>query len=122
MAGTVGILAAMFAFTTGAVTADPSTPSTLTYHFSDCTGPGGTPATFDAVKQPGGAAALHMVGTHEIFVAVRATDLDTGAILFTTPGFEHNDLPTVTCRLVHPVSQALELVVGMIAPIGQASS
>jgi hypothetical protein len=35
--------------------AHPPTPSTLTYEFTDRTGPAGTPTEFDAVKQPGEA-------------------------------------------------------------------
>lgn len=45
----------------GTVAAAPSAPRRLTYHFTDCSGPAGTPATIDAVKQPGEAAALHLV-------------------------------------------------------------
>jgi hypothetical protein len=104
--------------TAGTALADPSTPATLNYHFTECSGPAGTPPTFDAVKQPGGAAALHLVDGRGIFVAVRATDVATGTILFSTPGFEHNGLPTVSCRLFHPVSQTWQAVVGMLAPVG----
>ena len=74
--------------------------------------------TFDAVKQPGGAAALHVVHGRGIFIAVQATDVESGTILFSTPGFEHNRLPTVACLLVHPVTQKLQSVVGMLAPVG----
>ena len=98
--------------------AHPSTPATLTYHFTNCTGPAGTPAVFDAVKQPGGAAALHLVDGSGIFIAVQAVDVESGTILFSTPGFEHNGLPTVACLLIHPVTQTLQSVVGKIAPVG----
>jgi hypothetical protein len=90
------------------------TSSTITYHFTDCTGPAGTPTTFDAVKQPGGAAALHIVGGGGIFVAMEAIDLASGQVLFSTPGFEHNDHPTVRCHLLHPVTLTLQLVTGII--------
>lgn len=111
------VLTALFA-SAGLASADPSTPATLTYHFTDCSGPAGTPVTFDAVKQPGGAAALHVVHGRGIFIAVQATDVESGTILFSTPGFEHNRLPTVACLLVHPVTQMLQSVVGMLAPVG----
>ena len=100
-----------------AAAAAPSTPKTLTYHFTSCTGPAGTPTTFDALKQPGGAAALHLVDENAIFVAMRAIDAETGATLFTTKGFDRNDVPTVTCQVIHPVSLRLHLVTGTITPI-----
>jgi hypothetical protein len=52
-------LIALFALVVGAAmfpaaaSADPSGPRTLTYVFTDCEGPAGTPAEFHAVKQPG---------------------------------------------------------------------
>ena len=99
-----------------AAAAAPSTPRTLTYHFTSCTG-SGTPTTFDALKQPGGAAALHLVDENAIFVAMRAIDVETGATLFTTKGFDRNDVPTVICQVIHPVSLRLQLVTGTITPI-----
>jgi hypothetical protein len=115
---TAGLLAALLAVTTApTAAAHPSTPTTLTYHFTDCSGPAGTPITFDAVKQPGGAAALHLLDASEIFIAVEAIDVETGTTLFSTPGFEHNNLPTITCQLVHPVTTTLESVTGFIAPV-----
>jgi hypothetical protein len=113
----IGVLAGTLAFT-GTASAQPSTPATLTYHFTQCSGPAGTPATFDAVKQPGSAAALHLVDGSGIFIAIEAIDVDSGTVLFTTPGFDHNGLPTVSCDLVHPVTLTLQSVVGLIAPIG----
>jgi hypothetical protein len=115
--GAAALLGAMLLALAGPVAADPSTPDTLTFHFTDCTGPAGTPGVFDAVKQPGNAAALHIVDGRGTFVAVEATDVETGTVLFSVPGFAHNGLPTVACRLVHPVSGDLEAVVGLLAPV-----
>jgi hypothetical protein len=98
--------------------ADPSTPRTLTYLFTACTGPAGTPMQFDAVKQPGGAAALHLTGSGGIFIAIQAVDVETGAVLFATPGFQHNDLTTITCSVVNPVNGREQLVTGLIVPPG----
>lgn len=98
--------------------AAPSTPSTLTYEFTGCTGSAGTPEAFDAVKQPGEAAALHLIDGSGIFVAIQAIDVQTGDLLFTTPGFQHNDLPTVTCSVINPRNDRLQLVTGLIAPVG----
>jgi hypothetical protein len=102
----------------GVVASASATSSTLTYHFTDCSGPEGTPATFDAVKQPGGAAALHVVESRAIFVAMEAVDVASGDVLFTTPGFGHNGLATVTCRLVHPVTLTLQRVAGLLTAAG----
>jgi hypothetical protein len=101
-----------------AASADPSTPSTLTYEFTACTGPAGTPTQFDAVKQPGGAAALHLSEGNGVFIAVQAIDVETGTVLFATPGFEQNDLPTVTCSVVNPTNGREQLVTGLIVPVG----
>ena len=98
-----------------AASAQPSTPSTLTYEFTDCSGPAGTPTDFDAVKQPGEGAALHLTDGSGIFIAVQAEDVETGTVLFTTPGFERNDLPTVTCSVVNPRNGREQLVTGLVA-------
>jgi hypothetical protein len=117
LAASLAILLTMLGTTAGAALADPSTPATLVYQFTECSGPSGTPQTFEAVKQPGGAAALHLVDGRGIFVAVAATDVQTGTTLFSTPGFEHNQLPTVSCLLFHPVAQRWQSVVGMLVPV-----
>jgi hypothetical protein len=115
VASVVGVAGALPA--TGAWAA-PSTPSTLTYEFSGCTGPAGTPVAFDAVKQPGEAAALHLTDGSGNFIAMAATDVATGDLLFATPGFQHNDLPTVTCSVINPRNGRLQLVTGLIVPVG----
>ena len=78
-----------------AAAADPSPPASLTYAFTGCTGPAGTPAAFDAVKQPGGAAGLRLTDGSAVFVLMEAVDAATGTVLFATPGLLHNGLPTV---------------------------
>ena len=101
-----------------AASADPSTPRTLTYEFTDCEGPAGTPTSFDAVKQPGEGAALHLTDGGGVFIAVRAVDVETGEVLFTTRGFERNGLATITCSLVNPRSGRTQLVTGFMTPVG----
>ena len=115
MAAVVGVAGAL---PVTAAWAAPSTPSTLTYEFTGCTGPAGTPVEFDAVKQPGEAAALHLADGSGNFIAMAATDVETGDLLFATPGFEHNDLATVTCFVVNPRNDRLQLVTGLITPAG----
>ena len=117
-AGAVGIFGTMLALSAVPVLADPATPTTLTFNFIACHGPDGTPEFFSAVKQPGGAAALHLVNGRGIFVAVEAIDEVSGNVLFSTPGFDHNGLPTVACRLFHPVTNQWQDVVGMLTPVG----
>ena len=87
--------------------------STLTYHLTGCTGP---LTTFVATKQPGGAAALHLLDGSAIFVLMKAVT-DTGAVLFSTPGFQNNGLPTVTCDLIQPTTGAHLVVTGLITPV-----
>jgi hypothetical protein len=109
-------LAAGAAQSPAAASADPSTPSTLTYEFTNCTGPAGTPTEFDAVKQPGEAAALQLTDGGGVFVAMRAVDIETGAVLFATPGFDVNGLATVTCSVVNPRDGRTQLVTRLITP------
>jgi hypothetical protein len=100
----------------GPALADPSTPNTLVYTFTNCTSPAGSLADFQAVKQPGGAAALHLVDGRGTFVLMSAIDALTGATLFATPGFERNGLPEVSCDSIHPVTRQLARVSGLITP------
>lgn len=93
--------------------AAPSTPRTLTYEMTDCAGPAGTPTSLVGFKQPGGAAALHLE-TGGNFVFMEAIDANTGAILFSTPGFERNGIPLVTCELVAPLQDVI--VSGLVTP------
>ena len=70
------------------------------------------------MKQPGEGAALHLTDGSGVFIAVRAVDVETGVVLFTTPGFERNDLTTVTCSVVNPRNDREQLVTGLIVPVG----
>ena len=88
--------------------------STLTYNLTGCTGP---LTTFVATKQPGGAAALHLTDGSAIFVLMMAYNTDTNAVLFSTPGFQNNGLPTVTCDLTQPTTGAHLVVTGLITPV-----
>ena len=83
---------------------------------TDCVGPAGTPSSLVGVKQPSGAAALHLTdGTRFIFM--KAVDAVTGEVLFETKGFDSNGLPTVTCDLIHPVSADVSIVTGLVTPV-----
>jgi hypothetical protein len=106
----VGVLGAQ------AASAAPSTPATLTYVFTDCEG-AGAPESFTAVKQPSGAAGLQVVEFKATFVFMESIDDATGATEFTTPGFNHNGLPTVQCDLIPPNTTQLVHVKGLLAPV-----
>ena len=72
-------IAAVGALPTQGAWADPSTPRTLTYVLTGCTGPAGTPATLVGFKQPSEAAALHLT-TGAKYVFMRAVDAVTGDV------------------------------------------
>lgn len=97
-----------------AASAAPATPATLFYDFTGCTG---SRPTFTAVKQPSEAAGLRLTDGSATFIFMEAIDVESGAVLFTTPGFEHNRLPTVTCDLTHPTTEEVLLVKGLLAPV-----
>jgi hypothetical protein len=90
--------------------------STLTYNLTGCTGPLGTPTAFDATKQPGGAAALHLTDGSAIFVLMGAVDTITRVTLFSTPGFQNHFPLPVTCYLTRPTGDTL-FVTGLITPV-----
>lgn len=93
--------------------AAPSTGTTVTYEMIDCVGPAGTPASLVGVKQPSGAAALHLTSGGN-FVFKEAVVAATGEVLFSTPGFERNDNALVTCTLVAPEPGIV--VSGLVTP------
>ena len=118
-------VSAIAATTVAVAQADPSNFGTVTWTFTNCTGPAGTPTTFDAVRQefttPNGdiegmpALFLLTSGT-ELFVPNMVT-LDTGAS-GTTPGFNHNNLLLVTCETTSPVTGTHYLFSGFLTPVG----
>ena len=107
----------------GTAGAEPDNKKTAVYSFTDCTsGP-----DFEAVKQFGQAAALHVSDERGNFVAMKAVVLGDqtvdgtfyadGTVLFETLGFSgRNGLPTVTCTNTSPVSGITLRVTGHIAP------
>jgi hypothetical protein len=107
----------------GIASAEPNNGRTVTYEFTDCTsGP-----DFEAVKQLGQAAALHLASGPGNFVAMKSVVLGDqtvdgtfytdGTVLFETPGFSgRNGLPTITCTNTSPTSGITSRVTGYIAP------
>jgi hypothetical protein len=117
-AATLACLSAIAGSVLGGVAkADPSNDRTLTYEFTGCRDSNGAAVpNFQAVKQPGQAAAVHLLDGRGNFLFMRAEDLD-GNLLFEVPGFTgRNGLPTITCINTSPLSGTTARVTGYIAP------
>ena len=81
--------------------AEPGGPggANLQLQFFDCTGPEGTPTSFDVEFQVRGSA-WHVTGTRQMFIGLIGFDETANTQVVMTPGFERNAVPTVTCRTV----------------------
>ena len=81
--------------------AEPGGPdgANVQAHFFDCTGPAGTPSSFDAELQHVGSA-WHLTDSRQIFIVLIGFDETTNTLVILTPGFERNAAPAVTCRSV----------------------
>ena len=100
-----------------AAKADPGGPDGANFqaHFFDCTGPAGTPTSFDAESQHLGAA-WHLTDSPQIFVGLIGFDETTNTLVILTPGFERNAVPAVTCRSVRVDSGHVFRVTGVLTP------
>lgn len=81
--------------------AEPGGPdgANLHLHFFDCTGPAGTPTSFDVDYQVQGSA-WHVTGTTQMYVALIGFDETTNTLLVNTPGFLLSAVDAVTCRTI----------------------
>jgi hypothetical protein len=81
--------------------AEPGGPdgANLQLQLFDCTGPAGTPTSFDVEFQVHGAA-WHLTDSRRIFEAMIGFDETANTQVVLTPGFERNAVPAVTCRTV----------------------
>jgi hypothetical protein len=71
-------------------------------HFYDCTGPDGTPSTFDLVHIGGGPVLL--ADGPGVFVVMESFDVTTNTLRFTTAGLAYNSrLAPVTCLVTFPL-------------------
>ena len=88
----------------------------LQAHFFDCTGPAGTPTSFDAeLQHPGGA--WHLTDSRQIFNAMIGFDETANTPVVVTHGFERNAVPSVTCRSVRvfgPLAGHVFLLTGVL--------
>jgi hypothetical protein len=106
--------------------ADPSNFGTTIWTFTNCSGPAGTPTTFDAVRQEFTTPSDFIVGMPALFLLTSGTSLfnpfmvtvvDTGAS-GTNPGFVQNDLLLVTCSTTSPVTGTRYIFTGFLTPVG----
>ena len=98
-----------------AAKADPGGPdgANVQAHFFDCTGPAGTPTSFDAESQHLGAA-WHLTDSRQTFIGLIGFDETTNTLVVLTPGFELNAVPAVTCRSVRPSNGHVYRVLGVL--------
>jgi hypothetical protein len=111
----------LFAVTMAAVAqAEPGGPdgANLQAHFFDCTGPAGTPTSFDAELQVLGTA-WHLTDSRQIFVGMIGFNETTNTQEVVTPGFELNAVSAVTCRSVRVSTGDVVRVTGVLTPAGQ---
>ena len=96
-----------------AAQAEPGGPdgANVQAHFFDCTGPAGTPTSFDAESQHLGSA-WHLTDSRQIFVGLIGFDETANTLVIVTPGFLRNAVPAVTCRSVRPDSGHVFLLTG----------
>ena len=95
--------------------AEPGGPdgANLQLHFFDCTGPAGTPTSFDAESQKLGAA-WHLTDSRQIFIGLIGFNETANTQVVRTPGFERNAVPAVTCRTV--INGHVFRVTGVLTP------
>jgi hypothetical protein len=90
------------------------------FTFTDCSGPEGTPTSFDAILVLGGIAPTFLLaGTRTVWVSVHTTNLTTGDTLQDAKGFAVNGRETATCSLHSPFSGHDFLVTGFFTPAGR---
>lgn len=99
--------------------AAPDNGATLVYSFTNCD----AHADFQAVKQPSGAASVHLLDGSGNFLFMRAVvlgdqgDLVDGTVLFDTRGITSGNanVETVTCDLVSPLDGVLVRTTGLLS-------
>lgn len=105
-------LAAASLATAPGASADPANGFPVT--FTDCQGPPGTPSTFDAVLA--GFTRALVVDSASVFVSV--VIVRDGVEIHSRPGFDHNGIPTITCRFESPLTGFKYVITGFFTPVG----
>jgi hypothetical protein len=102
----------------GVASAAPDNDATLLYSFTNCD----SHADFQAVKQPSGAASVHLVDGSGNFLFMSAVvlgdqgDLLDGTVLFDTRGITSGkaNVETITCDVVSPLDGVLVRTTGLL--------
>ena len=85
---------------TGTAKADPTNDGSLTLTFFNCSGPAGTPTSFEVTKMPTPGVDVHVVGSTVLFRRTSFTDTVTGQTFTWGP---YNDVqPLITCNVIAP--------------------
>jgi hypothetical protein len=121
----IACVSAIAATTAAVANADPANFGTVTWTFTNCTGPAGTPTTFDAVRQEFTTPTDAIVGMPAIFLLTDGSSLFNpfsvtvvGDGSATNPGFTENGLLLVTCNTTSPVTGTQYLFTGFLTPVG----
>jgi hypothetical protein len=109
------LTSALFA---GVASAAPHNDATLLYSFTNCD----SHADFQAVKQPSGAASVHLVDGSGNFLFMSAVvlgdqgDLLDGTVLFDTRGITSGaaNVETISCDVVSPLDGVLVRTTGVL--------
>ena len=104
----------------GSAQGDPLNGNTLIITLYNCTGPAGTPSTFQGTKTLSGANSLHLLDGTGNFV--RRSYLDTVTGLSITWGPGDATKPTVTCNTVSAETGHVAVVTGYFTPVGDGGS
>jgi hypothetical protein len=102
--------------TAGSAHADPLDGNAVTLTLFNCSGPAGTPSSFDATKNLNGATAFHLVDGTANFQRVFVQDLVTGEG-GPLPGNGRDNHPLVTCNVISKRTGDLLLVEGFFTPV-----
>ncbi len=104
----VGCLAIAGALT-GTANAEPTGGNAITVTLYNCSGPAGTPSSFDIQKEPNPGVAAHVVGETFLFKRTSLTFVDTGESVIWGPKTAEKAI--ITCMVVVP-SGRLAVVTG----------
>ena len=115
VAGGLAVLTGVLAVPTAAA-AGANPANGLTFHYFDCVGPPGTPASFDAVKSHG--YAFDVVGSNAIWSLLHVESVATGEVFVDMPApmLANQAVPTVTCLIDSPVHLELLRATGTFSP------
>lgn len=109
------VCACVAALAASAAHADPMGDGAITLTLFNCSGPAGTPASFQVTKMLNGGSGFHLVDGTGVFKRTSVTDLVTGE----SASWGNDDTkPVLTCNVVSIASGHLLLVTGFITSMG----